>query len=54
MLHLWLTPYLGAMFSQDNAEHGMKILLKPMEGIEHTQAQLSSSTALAARHQGGL
>lgn len=53
-LHLWLSPYLGALFPHDSGEHLMKILLKAMEGIEHTWAQLSSSRVPATRHQGGL
>lgn len=54
MLHLQLTPYIGALFSQGNGEHGMKILLKLIEGIEHTCAQLSSSTTPVTRYWGGL
>lgn len=54
VFRLWLTPCLGALFSQGTGEHGMKVLLKLMEGIEHIQVQLFNSRTLAIRNQGEL
>lgn len=52
VLHLWLTPYLEALFPQDNGELGLKVPVKLMDGVEHIWAQPSSGRALAIRHQG--
>lgn len=47
-----LTPCLGALFPEEDGEHGMKILLKLMESIEkHLGSALRQQST---EHQGGL
>lgn len=47
-----LVPWTGALFPQDEGEHGMKMLLKLVESIEaHLGSALQQQ---GTKHQGGL